>query len=242
MSTATNTTPIQTTAGPVVPERYLQALGGRDPVEALRKAPKRVRKLLKDVSEKRLARRPAPDKWSVKEVVAHLADGEVVLGARIRFVAAMENPPLPGYDQDLFVQRLGIERVKTKALLEAFASMRALNVSLLERLPKEALARTGLHAERGPESIATMIGMYAGHDLLHEEQIARVLTVEADGAKARKKLAKAERAQAKAAARARKAEQSVAVEREPTARASKNEARPSRKGGKQKLETADAGG
>ncbi len=155
----------------VVPARYIQALDNADPIETQRKAPKRLKKLLKGLSEKQLARRPAPEKWSIKEIVAHLADGEVIMGSRIRFVAAQDRPPLPGYDQDLFVENLGVHEVKTKDLLRAFAMARKLNVQLLDRLPEEALDRTGMHAERGEESIRTMITMYAGHDIIHEEQV-----------------------------------------------------------------------
>lgn len=160
--------------GPVIPERYVRALGDADPIESQKKAPKRIKKLLKGLSEKQLARKPAPGKWSIKEVIAHLADGEIILGSRVRFVAAQDNAPLPGYDQDAFVEKLGIERVKTTDLLEAFASVRAANVALLERLPKESFARTGLHSERGPESIETMVAMYAGHDIIHQEQIRTI--------------------------------------------------------------------
>jgi hypothetical protein len=163
---------LDTTARSVVPARYIQALGDSDPFETQRKSPKRLKKLLKGLSEKQLARRPAPDKWSIKEVIAHLADGEVIMGSRLRFVAAQDRPPLPGYDQDLFVQNLGVDKVKTKELLEAFAMARKLNMQLIARLPESALDRVGMHGERGEESIRTMITMYAGHDLIHEEQIA----------------------------------------------------------------------
>jgi hypothetical protein len=160
--------------GPVVPERYVKALAGEDPIESQRKAPKRIKKLLRGLSEKELARRPAEGKWSIKEVIAHLADGEVILGARIRFVAAMERPQILGYDQDAFVDRLGIERVKTSELFEAFAAVRSANVCLMQRLADDAWSRIGLHTERGEESIATMIVMYAGHDRIHEDQIEAI--------------------------------------------------------------------
>lgn len=205
-----------TTTGPVIPERYTQALGDRDPIQSLRKAPKRVRKLLKGLSKKELAWKPTPSAWSIKEVLAHLADGEVVLGARMRFVAAMDNPPLPGYDQDLFVARLGVDRVSSAALCEAFESMRELNLGLLERLPKEAFARAGLHAERGPETIRKMVDMYAGHDVIHEQQIERVLeALEAE--REQKKRAKRDARDAERAARKlRKAERKARKsERQP---------------------------
>lgn len=160
--------------GPVVPERYVKALGGLDPIQSQRKAPKRIKKLLRGLSEKQLATRPAPGKWSIKEVIAHLADGEVIIGSRVRFVAAMERPAILGYDQDAFVERLGIENVKTSELFEAFAAVRAANVAFLQRMPESALQRVGLHSERGEETIETMLVMYAGHDHIHEEQIESI--------------------------------------------------------------------
>jgi hypothetical protein len=189
------------TAAPVVPERYVQALGDRDALNAMRKAPRRLKKLLKGLSKKEVLWRPAPGQWSIHEVVAHLADGEVILGARLRFVAAMDVPPLPGYDQDLFVARLGIDKVDLRELFDAFESMRALNVGLIERLPKDALQRTGMHAERGPESIQTMLSMYAGHDRIHEQQIERILAAR-EAAEAARKDGKSKRKAEKKAAKA----------------------------------------
>lgn len=161
------------------PERYLSALGGRDPLESLRKAPKRLRRLIKGLGRKQLEANVEEGKWSMKEVLAHLADGEVVLGARIRMVAAMERPVLVGYDQDAFVRGLRYDKVSSEQLLEDFAAVRALNVALLERLPDEAFARIGVHAERGEESLATMMFMYAGHDRMHEAQLERLAAVKA---------------------------------------------------------------
>jgi hypothetical protein len=156
-------------------DRYREALGGRDPLESLRKAPKRIKRLLKGVPEEDLERRPEPGAWSVKQVLAHLADGEVVLGSRIRFVAAMDRPPLPGYDQEAFVARLAVDCASCEELLEDFAAVRRANVRLLRRLPPESYARVGLHSERGEESIESMLVTYAGHDRIHEAQIERIL-------------------------------------------------------------------
>ena len=193
--------------GPVIPSRYTDALAGADPIESQRKAPKRVKKLIRGLSEKQLARRPAPDKWSIKEVIAHLADGEVIIGSRVRFVAAQDRPPLVGYDQDAFVERLAIEREKTDELLDAWAAVRAVNVRLLQRLPKEAFARISLHSERGEESIESMTTMYAGHDRIHEDQIARIrgeLEERKRAKHAREKKSKSAKKSKKTRAKARK--------------------------------------
>jgi len=210
--------------GPVLPDRYAAALGGNDPIESMRKAPKRLKKLLKGVPEKRLKARPAAGKWSIKQILAHMADGEVMLGSRFRLVAAMDRPPLLGYDQDAFVERLEVDKARADELLQDFAAVRKANVRLLERLPPGALARVGLHSERGEESLADMLVMYAGHDRVHEEQVERLLA---------RRPAKAERQAAEKAAK-KGAKQSTAAGGEP-ARAPKGGGkgkRAARKSGK----------
>jgi len=180
--------------GTVSRERYVQALGGLDPIESMHKSPKRLKKLLKGVSEKRLAARRQPGKWSIKEVVAHLADHEIVLGTRFRFVAALDRPPITGYDQDAFVERLGIDKAVTEDLLKDFTAVRKANVRLLQRLPLEARTRVGVHSERGEESLEDMIVMYAGHDLIHLQQIERMLDEMAEASKRQKRAKRAGKA------------------------------------------------
>ncbi len=163
-------------AGPVIPDRYREALGKDDPFLALFEAPQKLRKLLKGLTEKQLSRRPAPGKWSIKEIVAHLADGEVILGSRYRFIAAHDKPAIAGYDQDLFVEKLGVGNTTTDELLDDFEMARMLNTDLLARLPDEALDRVGIHSERGEESIWTIMTLYAGHDRVHLAQIETIRT------------------------------------------------------------------
>jgi hypothetical protein len=193
--------------GPVVPDRYLEALGGDDPVVAMAEAPDRLRRLVRGLTEKQLAVSPAPGKWSIREIVAHLADSEVVLGSRYRFIAAMDRPPLPGYDQDAFVENLGIARATTADLLDDFAMARAVNIGLLERVGEAAWERVGIHAERGEESLGRLVTMYAGHDRVHLLQIETIRTglfpKVGRGATTRKAAGKAKRA-AKRAARGKR--------------------------------------
>jgi hypothetical protein len=161
---------------PVVPSRYAAALGDDDPVAVMAETPDLVRKLLRGLSQRQLRARPAPGKWSIQEIVAHLADGEVILGSRYRFIAAHDRAPLMGYDQDAFVERLGPLNASAADLADDFAMARAVNLGLLERLPEEAWDRIGLHAERGEESIRDMVAMYAGHDRIHLGQIETIRT------------------------------------------------------------------
>ncbi|MBK9373643.1 MAG: DinB family protein [Holophagales bacterium] len=163
-------------AGPVIPDRYREAMGDDDPYLAMFEAPQKLRKLLKGLTEKQLSRRPAPGKWSIKEIVAHLADGEVILGSRYRFIAAHDKPAIAGYDQDLFVEMLGVENATTEDLLDDFEMARMVNVGLLTRLPDEAFGRVGVHSERGEETIDTIVMLYAGHDRVHLTQVETIRT------------------------------------------------------------------
>jgi hypothetical protein len=162
--------------GPVVQPRYAAALGDDDPVSVMAETPDRVRRLIRRLTERQLETKPAPGKWCIKEIVAHLADGEVILGSRYRFIGALDRPPLPGYDQDAFVERLGPMNAKAADLADDFAMARAVNLGLLERLPAEAWDRVGLHAERGEESIRSTVATYAGHDRIHLAQIETIRT------------------------------------------------------------------
>lgn len=179
-------------AGPVIPERYRAALGDDDPFLAMFEAPQALRKLLKGLTEKQLSRRPAPGKWSIKEIVAHLADDEVILGSRYRLVAAHDRPAIAAYDQDLFVELLGADAASAEELVADFEMARAVNLGLLVRLPDEAFARVGIHSERGEESLGTMVALYAGHDRIHLDQIETIRTgLFPPKKKARKATAKA---------------------------------------------------
>jgi len=190
--------------GPVVPQRYLDAIGNRDPIESAAKAPKRLRHLVEGLSQKEIDWRPGEGKWSIRQILAHLADGEVMIGSRLRLVAAMDRPTIVGYDQDAFVANLCVDELSAEQWLDAFRSMRALNVALLSRLPKEAFSRIGLHTERGEESLSQMVFMYAGHDLIHERQIAEQVLAYKVARRARHAAQEAARAAAEEAeARAR---------------------------------------
>ncbi len=178
----------------MIPERYAQALGEDDPIEVMAETPDRLRKLVRGLTEAQLARKPAPGKWSMKEIVAHLADGEVILGSRYRFVAAHDKPPIPGYDQDAFVAKLGPLNAKTGDLVDDFAMARAVNLGLLDRLPADAFDRLGVHSERGEESLREMIAMYAGHDRWHLRQIETIRVGLFPAKRARKRAAGAKAA------------------------------------------------
>jgi hypothetical protein len=113
----------------------------------------------------------APGKWSIRQIVAHLADAEMVGAHRLRLVAAEDNPTLTAFDQDAWTRNLDYARRKPKASLETFRRIRGENYELLNALPESAFERTGNHTERGPVTLQQLVEGYAGHAESHARQI-----------------------------------------------------------------------
>ncbi|HLE84220.1 MAG TPA: DinB family protein [Thermoanaerobaculia bacterium] len=152
----------------------LELLGDRDPLAVLAATPGEVRRSLEGVPEDELRRPEAPGKWSRLQVAAHLADSEVAIAWRLRLTIAQDRPPLTGYDQDAWADRLGYAEADLDEVLEVFEVLRAANVRLLRRLAPADWERVAVHAERGEESVRHMAKLFAGHDLLHLRQIERI--------------------------------------------------------------------
>lgn len=149
-------------------------LGNDDPVEVLRSTPASLRRAVEGLTEVQRSTPEAPGKWSVRHVVRHLADSEVVWGWRIRLALAQDRPPLTGYDQDAWADRLAYEESDVVESLEEFRVLRRGHLRLLARCSPADLERVAVHAERGEESVLHMMRLYAGHDRLHLRQIERI--------------------------------------------------------------------
>ena len=169
--------PATTAAGPQA-ESYaasvIRALDDRDPLEVMREMPSALRTIVREVPPQLLGAREAPGKWSIREVIAHLADSERNGSVRFRMVIAHDRPALPAYDQDLWAERLAYSESNVEESLEEFTALRRANVRLFERASDEDLARVGMHSERGEESLGYMLKLYAGHDIVHLRQIERI--------------------------------------------------------------------
>ena len=153
----------------------LRLLGDEDPAEVMRRTPGEVRALAAAAGPD-LRTRPAPAEWSVFECIAHIADAELVISNRLRFILAQDQPPLPGYDQDLWVDKLHGSRSETlDELLAWFEPLRSADIRLWRESTPEDRARVGMHSERGPESFELTFRLYAGHDIFHIDQARRTL-------------------------------------------------------------------
>jgi hypothetical protein len=157
--------------------QYVTALtsltGDEDPLDLLGRAGIGVHAAIAGLSEAQLRTPEAPGKWSMRDVVRHLADAELVLAFRYRMILAQDRPPIAAYDQDLWVRNL--ERADdTETIARDFESVRSINLRLLRVQPAAAWQRVGLHAERGEESLAQLVRMAAGHDIVHTRQLHRI--------------------------------------------------------------------
>lgn len=152
----------------------LGLLGADDPALVQAATPARLRELLSDAGAQ-LRTRPEPKEWSVYECMAHIADAELVVGGRYRWILAHDRPELLPYDQDLWVDRLHAGDEDPADLLATFEALRKANLDLWRRTPMAERTRYGLHRERGPESYELTFKLLAGHDLFHLDQAGKTL-------------------------------------------------------------------
>jgi uncharacterized damage-inducible protein DinB len=156
-------------------QRIMGYLGEQDPVRVQSKTAGKIERLVRKVPAARLRKRPAPGKWSVAEILAHLADGEIVTGYRMRTILGAPGTPIAAYDQDKWAEAENYAKHDPKMSLRVFATLREANLTLVKSLRPEQRRHFGVHAERGEESIERIVQMMAGHDINHLRQIEAIL-------------------------------------------------------------------
>jgi DinB superfamily len=155
-------------------EHLLGLLGDDDPAEVQAGTPAAWRALVEEAAD-RVRERPEPAEWSVLECLGHAADAEIVYAGRYRWIVAHDEPPLIGYEQDLWVQRLHHRDGDPQRLLALLGSLREANLDFWNRSTPQERERVGLHSERGPESLDLSFRLIAGHDRFHLAQARRAL-------------------------------------------------------------------
>ena len=155
-------------------EHLLGLLGLDDPAEVQAGTPAAWRALVQEAGD-RVRERPEPGEWSVLECLGHAADAEIVYAGRYRWIVAHDEPPLIGYEQDLWVQRLHHRDDDPEPLLALLGSLREANLDFWYRSTPQERERVGLHSERGRESLDLSFRLIAGHDRFHLAQGRRAL-------------------------------------------------------------------
>jgi hypothetical protein len=156
-------------------DRMFSYVGSQNPVKVQAATPKKIERLLKGAAGAKLRKRPAPGKWSVGEILAHIADTELVIGYRIRSILGNPGTPIQAYDQDAWAAALRYEKRDPRQSFGRFSAFREANLALLTTLTPEQWEHHGMHAERGKETITHISRMVAGHDINHLGQIERIL-------------------------------------------------------------------
>jgi len=164
--------------------RLLALAEGADPFDVLSSTGARIAAHLAGRAAVDLQWSPEPKRWSIAQIVGHLADSEIVFGYRVRSILASPGTAIEAYDQDRWSDSQHAATSDAFAALSLFAALRMGNLGLLSRLTPEERERYGIHAERGRESIALMLRLYAGHDRNHLAQIERLLAARPAGARA----------------------------------------------------------
>jgi len=161
------------------PQEYIQRimgmLKGQKPLKIQADTPKKLGRLIGRASAAKLRKRPAPGKWSAAEILAHLADCEIVVGWRMRQILGAPGTSIQAFDQDAWAAAGHYERRDPKKSLEQFRVAREGNLALLKSLAPEQWKQHGMHAERGVETIEHIVGLMAGHDLNHTGQVERIV-------------------------------------------------------------------
>lgn len=161
-------------------QQYIQRISGKvagkDPLKVQSLTAQKLSKLIKGRTPATLRKRPAPNKWSTAEILAHLADAEIVVSWRMRSILGAPGTPIQAFDQDAWAAAGQYQKRDPRKSLEHFRILRENNLALLKTLTPEQWKHHGVHSERGEESIERIVYMMGGHDLNHLEQIESLVT------------------------------------------------------------------
>ena len=142
-------------------------------IEQYRRGHAEVVQALEAVTAGELDQRRVPTEWSIREVVHHLADSEMIAAVRLRRLVAEESPVIRGFDQELYARRLRYDSRPIEAALLVIEATRATTVELLGTISEADWQRTGIHTEQGVYTRERWLELNAGHTHEHAEEIRR---------------------------------------------------------------------
>lgn len=154
--------------------RVLGYVEGQDAIKVQRATASKLKKLTQGLTTKQLKWRPEPAKWSISEIIAHLADTEIVFSWRMRSVIGENGITIQPFDQDCWASVFKYQDRDARRSLALFRVLRENNLEMLAEIPRETWENYGVHLERGKESIAHLARLFAGHDTNHVLQVERI--------------------------------------------------------------------
>lgn len=151
---------------------YASHLAGKDPLEVIAATPGQLASFLRTLGPERVEKKPAPGKWSAREIVCHLADCEVVFAFRLRQTLAEDRYVIQPFDQDKWAA--SYTAYDAPAALAVFSSLRRWNISLIHAAPADAFSKRLSHPERGELTFKMLVETMGGHDLNHVKQLEAI--------------------------------------------------------------------
>lgn len=148
---------------------------GKDPLDLQRQTPAILAALIANASDRQLTTRPSQTKWSIAEILAHLAEDEIATAWRYRQMVEHSGIALSGFDQDLWARMGDYASRVAQDSLDLFRLLRSVNLQFLQQLAPEQWECFGIHAERGRITVRDLVAHMAGHDANHVEQIRKIL-------------------------------------------------------------------
>lgn len=158
---------------------YVHLLQGRDAAAVMRETPAALDALLAHFTPEEISTRPAPQKWSLREVLCHIADCEIAWAWRLRQTYGEDKPLLQGFEQDPWARAYDGVLYTTEQALSTWRALRAWNLALIETLSEDDKARPAVHADAGAMTLWTLVEIAAGHDLHHLAGLQKLVAARA---------------------------------------------------------------
>lgn len=143
-------------------------------LERYRRGPELLAALLTGAAGREFDFSPAPGKWNIRQIMAHLVDSEMMASTRFRLAIAEDNPSFTEWNQDAWAERLDYARRKPSDCMETFRRIRRENHELLEGMPAETFGRGCKHPRRGPMTVGGLLQLYTEHAEKHAAQIQAI--------------------------------------------------------------------
>jgi hypothetical protein len=154
--------------------RLMDYVKGKDPLAIQRETPGTLAGLIEGHQPEKLKQSPAPGKWSIGQILAHLAEAELASGWRYRQMIERSGAPLSAFDQAEWARLGSYDTRDPKESLQLFRLLREANLRMLANLTPEEWQRFGMHAERGRMTVKDLVSQVAGHDMSHIEQVRQI--------------------------------------------------------------------
>jgi hypothetical protein len=156
--------------------RALGYLGDREPLKVLQRTPAKLERLIRGIPRRTLSRRPSEGKWSAVEILAHIADTEIIVGWRYRNMLATPGVPMQWVDERLWSDKFLYSRTDPEFSAAEFRMLRKGNLNVLRSVPRSAWQSCfGVHDKFGRQTVDKLVTLIAAHDLNHLMQLERLV-------------------------------------------------------------------